>query len=395
MSGYSAALHAVLSRLGDAPAIACLAGEQGATIAWAATVDTVFPASSWSHAPHAMMDGRTWGTVPVAAAFIQLDYEWPAEPACVLRGGHRVRIDQVGDLHGDVAALQARPLRSMPPPRLLRAPMPVWNAHEHTAKVTAIRTHIAAGDCYQVNLAVPFVGALANEPAADLALFAALWARSPAPFAGFFRRPGRASVISHSPECFLAAQSGRVVSVPIKGTRRRQGDAAATRRELLASEKDAAELTMIVDLVRHDLGRIAEPGSVVVEDAALLLDLPYVHHRAARIACRPRAGTTLADLLAATYPAGSITGAPKHLVQRLIREQEGAARGAAYGAFGWAGAEGCELAVAIRTATLDRASGALTIHAGGGIVADSDPVAEWDEVHAKAAGLLSAFEDPI
>jgi para-aminobenzoate synthetase component 1 len=268
--------------------------------------------------------------------------------------------------------------------------IPAWDAAAHAEKVERVRTWIAAGDCYQANLAVPFHARLRPGRHRDIAAFRQLMTVSPAPFAGFFRSSGRPSVISHSPECFLSQRDRQIVSVPIKGTRRRQaGHDAAVRAELSAAPKDAAELAMIVDLVRNDLGRVAIPGSVQVIDPGHFIDLAYVHHRAARVEATLRADTTLADAILAGFPAGSITGAPKLRAMQILSELEGTPRGAYCGAFGWIGAHGGDLAVAIRTASItdDR----VTFHAGGGIVWDSQPAAEWDEVLAKVSGFAQAM----
>ena len=285
-------------------------------------------------------------------------------------------------------SLVVSPLPDAPVPRLASPFQSAWDAAVHAAKVEDIRRRIARGDCYQVNLAVPFTARLADGD--DLAVFLALLRTSPGPFAGFIRRPGRPTVVSQSPENFLAWDAGRITSSPIKGTRRRiLGREDTTRAELLASAKDRAELAMIVDLVRNDLGRLALPGSVQVDAPARLLDLPYVHHLVADISARERPGTTLEDRLTAAFPAGSITGAPKKMAISIIRELEGRPRGAYCGAFGWSNATAGQLAVAIRTAEIhgDR----ITLWAGSGITADSDGPAEWDEVQAKAAGFAAMF----
>jgi para-aminobenzoate synthetase component 1 len=196
-------------------------------------------------------------------------------------------------------------------------------------------------------------------------------------------------VVSNSPECFLRQRGEVIVSEPIKGTRRRvAGAEAATRSALLASAKDNAELTMIVDLVRNDLGRVARPGSVAVL-AGGIMDLPYVHHLVGRIGAVLRPGQGLADAARAAFPAGSITGAPKIRAMQIIAALEAGPRGAYCGSFGWIGAGHADLAVAIRTLTV--ADDAVRLHAGGGIVADSDGAAEWDEVRAKAAAMAAAL----
>ena len=178
------------------------------------------------------------------------------------------------------------------------------------------------------------------------------------------------------------------MSRPIKGTRpRRAGTDAAMREALLASDKERAELAMIVDLVRNDLGRTATPGSVRVETPARVLDLPYVHHLCADIHATSTADP--AARIAAAFPPGSVTGCPKSKALELIAQHEAGPRGAYCGAFGWIGPDGGELAVAIRTAVIDGAT--LRLHAGGGITAGSDPAAEWDEVRAKLSGLATVL----
>jgi anthranilate/para-aminobenzoate synthase component I len=220
-------------------------------------------------------------------------------------------------------------------------------------------------------------------------LFLRLLDASPAPFSALLRDRQR-SVISHSPELFLALGGRTLVSEPIKGTRRRGGDEARARADLLSSPKDRAELAMIVDLVRNDLGRVAEPGSVQVVEAARVMDLPYAHHLVARIRARLRAGLGLGEALGAAFPAGSITGAPKVRAMQIIDQLEAGPRGPYCGAFGWIDRSGdAQLAVAIRTLVLE--GDQVRLDAGGGIVADSDPEAEWQEVRTKAAGMAAAL----
>jgi para-aminobenzoate synthetase component 1 len=228
----------------------------------------------------------------------------------------------------------------------------------------------------------------------DVAVYLALRQHSPAPYACLMRQHGR-TVISHSPECFIqgsgSGSAAQIRSEPIKGTRRRQpGYEAAVVAELLASAKDRAELAMIVDLVRNDLGRVARPGSVSVREAARVMDLDYVHHLVATVeaCCEPADHQAL---LAAAFPPGSITGAPKIAAMELIAQLETGPRGPYCGTFGWLGADGaCALAVAIRTMVIE-ADGQLALHAGGGIVADSDGESEWAEVLAKADRMLHSL----
>ncbi|MDA3962049.1 MAG: chorismate-binding protein, partial [Planctomycetota bacterium] len=226
-------------------------------------------------------------------------------------------------------------------------------------------------------------------PGRDTAIYARLRAAAPGSH-GALLRSGQRSVISHSPECFLRCDGRRVVSDPIKGTRRREpGCEAEARAALLAAAKDNAELAMIVDLVRNDLARVAVQGGVRVDSRASVIDLPYVHHLVARVGADLAPGVAVADMLAAAYPAGSITGAPKIAAMRLLSTLERSPRGAYCGTIGWLGAgAACSLSVAIRTMVLQGEE--LRLDAGGGIVADSDGGAEWDEALAKAAPMRAA-----
>ncbi len=313
---------------------------------------------------------------------VQLDYEGAVDVVRVRSG---LVWDPLGVCRpfGDVRL--PRPARQAIAPRLEEAALhPAWDCAGHVTRVRRIGAHIAAGDCYQVNLTLPFCATL--KAGDDLDVFAALLAANPAPFAGCIRRPGRPSIVSHSPECLVACAAGMIASSPIKGTR-----PLGHREELLTSAKDAAELAMIVDLVRNDLGRVAEPGSVRVMDAGRVIDLPYAHHRAADIVARLRPGTGWRDILSAAFPAGSITGAPKRKAMELISSIEGGPRGPYCGSFGWVDERGAgQLNVAIRTATIDRKK--IAVHAGGGIVADSIGEIEWAEVLTKASAFAAVLK---
>ncbi len=349
--------------------------------------------------PDAAAGAGAWSGRFRGGWFIQLDYEFPHRPARCWRVDAYAAWDPAGrlSLHAsDRAGLErlagglARPPRMLADARLAGALVPSWPAAGHGARSQAIRDYIAAGDIYQANLTVSFSARLQPGRHNDLAVFLALTGASPAPFAALLRTPER-SIISHSPECFLAVADGAVASEPIKGTCRRiAGREAEARRRLLASAKDRAELAMIVDLVRNDLGRIALPGSVRVAEPARILDLPYVHHLVARIEARLRPGVALRDILGAAFPAGSITGAPKRRAMSIIRELEARPRGPYCGAFGWVAADGdAELAVAIRTLVV--IGDTVQLAAGGGIVADSDAAEEWDELCAKAGAMARAL----
>jgi para-aminobenzoate synthetase component 1 len=255
----------------------------------------------------------------------------------------------------------------------------------HMARVDKIRDYLAAGDVYQVNLARRLVARM-TAPADPLALYAALAAVAPAPYGALIEADG-VTIVSGSPERFLASSGDRIETRPIKGTRPRVPGGAEA---LAAAAKDAAEHLMIVDLERSDLGRIAETGSVRVDELGYVVELPALYHKVSRVSARPRAGLGYAELLRATFPGGSITGAPKVRAMQLIDELEPARRGPYCGAFGYFGAGGAfDLAIAIRIGVI--ANGELRIHVGGGIVTDSDPAEELAETADKAAGWVAAL----
>ncbi len=399
-----------LAAVADAPVIVCLFGDKNITIAWdddpfmSVLKDNTLPKTTNRQSLIEDSWGKTWGLPPANSIFAQLDYEWPHTAARLLQPrfmaqwnfespnqteAFKVTAPSEALAQSSLKRIQStnKPLPSL---TFTRDLAPLWTAEQHAFHVQRIRDWIAQGDCYQANLAVPFSAKLQAHAANDVSLFHQLLKSSPAPFAGFFRSPHRPSVISHSPECFVCQRADKVVSVPIKGTRRRiAGQEDATRRALASASKDAAELAMIVDLVRNDLGHVAQPGSVSVADRGHFIDLTYVHHRAARIEAQLQKDKYFSDVVTAAFPAGSITGAPKLRAMQILAELEGGPRGAYCGAFGWIGQTNADLAVAIRTASLQGDD--LTFHAGGGIVWDSEATAEWDEVHAKAAGFGQAI----
>jgi para-aminobenzoate synthetase component I len=254
-----------------------------------------------------------------------------------------------------------------------------------------VQDYLAAGDCYQVNLARQ-LRALARE-ADPFDLFARVARRSPAAYGAVIDPGDGWSIVSVSPERFLhrAAGSDRVETRPIKGTRRRTGRAADDARlaaDLAADPKERAEHLMIVDLERNDLGRVARLGTVSVDSFARVVPLPTVLHLVSTVSCRSSAG--IADLLRATFPGGSITGAPKHRAMEVIDELEPFARGAYTGAFGTIGRGGAlDLAIAIRTAIVTPSE--LRVAVGGGVVADSTLARELEETQKKAAAWRDAL----
>ncbi len=257
--------------------------------------------------------------------------------------------------------------------------------------VERVRELIRAGDCFQVNLSQRFECPF-RETAYEF--YGRLRRASPAPFGALVQSEGWA-VVSISPERFLAYDpvTRLVETRPIKGTRPRGTTPAgddALARELLASEKDAAEHVMIVDLLRNDLSRVCRPGTVAVPRLLGLESHPTVHHLVSTIRGELAAERDAFDLLDATMPGGSITGAPKQRVCEIITEIEPTRRGVYCGAIGWlsfAGALGTS--VAIRTAVA--AGGEILVHVGGGITADSDPDEEYDETLAKGRAFFETL----
>jgi len=259
------------------------------------------------------------------------------------------------------------------------------------AAVERIVERIASGEIFQMNLCRRLEARL---PARLVwPLYQRLRAASPAERGAFLDLGRGRAVLSISPEVFLSARGDEVETRPIKGTRPRGANPREDRalaRELLESEKDRAELTMIVDVARNDLGRVCETGSVRLASHAELMTLPTVHHTASTVRGRLRPGTSPADLLRATFPPASITGAPKIQAMAVIAAEEERRRGPAMGALGWISLGGdLDLAVAIRTAAAAR--GRVAYHAGCGIVADSHPELEFAESAAKARAFLTAL----
>lgn len=259
---------------------------------------------------------------------------------------------------------------------------PAIDRARHAAAVATIRRAIARGEVYQVNLTFPLLADFSGDPQA---LFATLW-RAQRRGYGAYLDTGRFAICSASPELFVAAGAGRVVSRPMKGTARRgrfpaEDDELAA--DLAASAKERAENVMIVDMVRNDLGRIAATGSVEVERLWQVETYPTVHQLVSTVAARSEA--RLPALLAALFPAASITGAPKIAAMRLIRDLEAAPRGVYTGTVGVVAPDGrLQLNVAIRTATVDRERGTATYGTGGGITWDSVADDEYEECRAKA-----------
>ncbi len=260
---------------------------------------------------------------------------------------------------------------------------------QYETAVQKVVDYIHAGDCFQVNLSQRLLAPLREHP---LELYGRLRKLNPAPFAGYFDI-GDFQILSASPERFLRLSHGEVETRPIKGTRprgRRPEEDEAFIRDLTNNPKDRAENVMIVDLLRNDLGKVCEYGSVQVPQLCEVETFQFVHHLVSMVRGKLRSGVGPLDLITATFPGGSVTGAPKVRAMEIIAELEPTARGPYCGCLGWIGFNGsADLNILIRTFTAGR--GWVQFPVGGGIVADSDPAREYEETLHKAAGLLRAL----
>jgi para-aminobenzoate synthetase component 1 len=253
-----------------------------------------------------------------------------------------------------------------------------WADSDYAEAVEAVRAAIGRGDVYQVNLVQHLAAPFGGDPAALAPLLV--------PFAPRFLRGGDWTIASASPELFLGRRGRRVWTCPIKGTR--------PLGEHVEGEKDSAEHVMIVDLERNDLSRVCEPGSVRWPELMAEQELAGVTHLVSTVEGTLREDVGLAELLRATFPGGSVTGAPKIAALDLIAKIEPVGRGASMGALGTVRGNGdLELALTIRTFAV--AGGRIHLWVGGGIVWDSDPLEEIEESWTKARPLLAAIGAPV
>jgi para-aminobenzoate synthetase component I len=263
---------------------------------------------------------------------------------------------------------------------------------EFVSKVHRAQNYIRAGDIYQVNLSHRLT---AKTDCSGWQLFQRLSAVSPAPFSAFLDC-GSFQIASSSPEQFLRLSGAHIITRPIKGTRPRDADAtrdAQLAYELQTSAKELAELVMITDLLRNDLGKICEFGSVQTPEIAKLEKFAQVQHLVSTVEGRLRNDLTHFAALASSFPGGSITGAPKFRAMEIIDELEPVARGPYCGCLGYLGFNReSQLSIAIRTAVCH--DGRAHFNVGAGIVADSHPAAEYEETLAKARGFLAALNLP-
>ncbi|WKZ90974.1 aminodeoxychorismate synthase component 1 [Chimaeribacter arupi] len=312
-------------------------------------------------------------------------YDW-----ALIADHHQQRLTLV--CHGDAAArlawLDVQQARPAPADdfRLTGEWQANLSREAYGERFRQVQDYLRSGDCYQINLTQRFT---APYQGSEWQAFTRLNASNRAPFSAFLRLPGQA-VLSVSPERFLWLADNQIQTRPIKGTLPRLADPAADAAQaarLAASEKDRAENLMIVDLLRNDIGRVAEPGSVRVPQLFAVEPFPAVHHLVSTIIARLPAGCHAADLLRACFPGGSITGAPKIRAMQIIEELEPQRRNVYCGSIGYLSLCGTmDTNITIRTLLAE--AGRLHCWAGGGIVADSDEQAEYQETFDKVARIL-------
>jgi para-aminobenzoate synthetase component I len=266
----------------------------------------------------------------------------------------------------------------------------VFTRPEYLAAVEAIRSYIVEGDVYQVNMSQRFQAPFTGDP---FDCFATMYAANPAPFFAYINA-GDHQIVSTSPERFIQLRNGSVETRPIKGTRPRGKTPAeddALRKELQESPKEDAELSMIVDLLRNDIGKVCRPGSVRVLEHKRLEAYQNVYHLVSTVKGELDPGMDAVDLLRATFPGGSITGCPKIRAMEVIDELEPVRRHIYTGSIGYVGFDGTmDLSIAIRTATFT--GGRVVFSVGGGIVIDSDPASEFEETLHKGRTLMNALD---
>ena len=349
--------------------------------------------------------GRAFEAVPALAPGLA---PWPALAmgwyAAVIRFDHKAREVVVrGDSEAarrlaariEGASGEAPARRAQTGAKLVQ----LWSDARYLDAARRARALVEAGDIFQVNLSHPL---RAHMPGADAPqrLAQRLADASPAPFSALFRLDESRAIVTNSPERYVTVSpDGLVETRPIKGTRPRRADPvedAAQAAALAASGKDRAENLMIVDLMRNDLARVCQPGSVRARSLFEVEAFANVHHLVSSVEGRLSPGRDVFDLIAASFPPGSVTGAPKLRAMEIIAELEAESRGPYCGALGWIGADGgADFNVMIRTAAMIRSGEGwnVEVRSGGAITIGSQPEAELAETRAKASALKQAVEE--
>lgn len=298
-----------------------------------------------------------------------------------------------GNAEGRLKWLNALgPGKSLTPFKLTSAWQSNMTREEYGEKFRRVQAWLHSGDCYQINLAQRFEASYRGD---EWLAFQLLNQQNRAPFSAFLRLPASA-ILSLSPERFLKMNGNRIETRPIKGTLPRLSDPEADRlqaEKLASSPKDRAENVMIVDLLRNDIGRVAQPGSVAVPELFVVEPFPAVHHLVSTVTARLKPSLNACDLLRACFPGGSITGAPKVRAMEIIDTLEPQRRNAWCGSIGYLSVCGnMDTSITIRTLIAEK--GRLYCSAGGGIVADSLEEAEYQETFDKVNRILPCLEGP-
>ena len=351
--------------------------ESGARAAGAPVFESTTEGGSWLRATHVVAFDHDAGQAWALADAEGLD-AWTDALAAVSASTDGVALSRTG------APLAGAPLTGGPLIAQAR-----HDPDEYAGLIQRCRELIRAGIAYQLCLTTRFSVPGGHDP---VEVYLRLRAATPAHHGGFVRIDGRA-LLSASPEQFLHAEGGVIRTRPIKGTRPRSADPvqdAALAAELAENPKERAENVMIVDLMRNDLSRVCEPGTIRVDGLWVVESYPAVHQLVSTVTGTAAAGTTVGALLDAAFPAGSMTGAPKLSAMTRLHDLEGGPRGVYAGCFGYVGVDGAlDLAMVIRSIVID-AEGAV-VGAGGGITWGSDPEAEVAEVATKARAPLAAL----
>jgi len=298
--------------------------------------------------------------------------------------------DEPKDVRDKIWASQPNHAQAAPRPRAFDDVQSSLPLETYLAAVERTIEYIRAGDIFQANLTRQLF--IDDAPGAAV-VYETLSRLSPAPYSAWIDLGNGNAVLSSSMELFLRVRGREVITRPIKGTVRRgssEKEDQTLRTSLQRSEKDIAELTMIIDLERNDIGRVCEKGQVTVPDLYNLESFPHVHHLVSTVRGCLRDDVGIGGVLKATLPGGSITGAPKVRAMEIINELEPMRRNVYTGAIGWIDSSGnAEFNVAIRTITME--NGRAWFPAGGGIVADSVPMKEYEETLHKARGMALAL----
>jgi para-aminobenzoate synthetase component 1 len=310
------------------------------------------------------------------------------EPEILLRLSSGILSIQAADpdqVYRDIRSAPTAPVVSVDYPPIRQR----FSREEYLDAIRTLKSHIAKGDCYEVNFCQEFYAS--GVRADPFGLYRSLSAASPNPFSAFYRT-GDQWLICASPERFLRKTGQRILSQPIKGTTRRiTDDPVADARELdmlRTSPKERTENIMVVDLVRNDLSRVCSAGTVQVDELCSVYSFPQVHHLVSTVSGTLRDGISLADIFRATFPMGSMTGAPKVRVMQLIDTYERSRRGLFSGALGYFDPAGdFDFNVVIRSVLFNSATGYLSYQAGSGITHSCDPEREWEECRIKAAAI--------